>query len=141
MPDQIRAKIVITSRQDGDETVQELTGEVFARGDTAYIRYEEPERGPKGGTTRTMVKISGGTLKIMRHGEVESEQNFQVGRKLPGFYRSPFTTFNLSTHTRSLESRLDGAFGHIAWEYDLYVYDELSGHFAISLHIQEDISR
>ncbi len=139
MPDQSRAKIVVTSRQNGEETLQEVTGEVFVRGDTAYIKYEEPEPGPTGGMTRTMVKISGGELKIMRHGEVESEQTFQVGRKLPGFYRSPFTKFNLSTHTQTLETRLNGAFGHIAWEYDLFVYEELSGHFAISLHIQEEV--
>ncbi|MEF2968994.1 DUF1934 domain-containing protein [Paenibacillus sp. M1] len=138
MPDRNKAKIVVASRQGADETVQEIIGEAFVRGDTAYIKYEEPEQGPTGGTTRTIVKITGGELKIMRHGEVESEQTFQVGRRLPGFYRSPFTKFNLSTHTRTLETRLDGPFGHVAWEYDLYVYEELSGHFSISLHIQEE---
>lgn len=138
MPGQTQVKIVVTSRQDGEETVQEVTGEAFVRGDTAYIKYEEPDPGPTGGVTRTLVKISGGELKIMRHGEVEAEQTFQVGRRLPGFYRSPFTKFNLSTHTRSLETRLVGPYGHIAWEYDLYVYEELSGNFAISLHIQEE---
>lgn len=134
-----KVKITLTSRQDGEETVQALSGESFVKGDTVYIRYEEPESGPGGGTARTMVKITGGELKIMRHGAVESEQTFQVGRKLPGFYRSPYMSFNLSTDTRMLETGLEGTSGHIVCEYDLYVYEELSGRFAISLHIQEEV--
>lgn len=138
MPEQIKARIVVTSRQDQEETVQEWMGEAFVKGDTTYIRYEEPEVVPGSGTTRTLVKITGGDLKIMRHGGVESEQTFEVGRRLPGFYRSPLTSFNLSTRTRSLETSLTGATGQVVCEYDLYVFEDLSGHFAISLHIQEE---
>ncbi|MNO30428.1 putative beta-barrel protein YwiB [compost metagenome] len=132
-------KIVMTSRQGTDKTVQKLRGEAMVRGSSVYIRYEEPEKGPTGGATRTMVKVTGGEIKIMRHGEVESEQTFQEGRKLPGFYHSPFTKFHLSTDTRRLSAAMDGMFGEIVWEYDLYVYDELSGHFAISMLIEEEM--
>lgn len=133
------AKIVVTSRQGADKSVQKLRGEIMVRGSSVYIRYEEPEKGPTGGTTRTIVKITDGEIKIMRHGEVESEQTFQAGRKLPGFYHSPFTKFHLSTDTGKLDVSLDGTSGQIEWEYDLYVYDELSGHFAISMLIEEEV--
>ncbi|MMZ59953.1 putative beta-barrel protein YwiB [compost metagenome] len=133
------ARIVVASRQGADQTVQEIKGEVIVRGSSVYIRYEEPEKGPTGGITRTMVKITGNEIKIMRHGEIESEQTFQAGRKLPGFYHSPFTKFHLSTDTGKLDIALDGTFGRIVWEYDLYVYDELSGHFAISMLIEEEV--
>ncbi|HEY4390656.1 MAG TPA: DUF1934 domain-containing protein [Paenibacillus sp.] len=126
------------SRQGQEETIQELTGEAMVRGDVVYIRYEEVEKGPIGGMTRALVKISGDEVKLMRHGEVESEQTFRAGHKLPGFYFSPFTKFHLSTVTHRLESKLSGAFGQVAWDYDLYVYDELSGNFNISLLIQEE---
>lgn len=134
-----KAKIVVTSRQGVDKTVQELKGEAIVRGSSVYIRYDETEAGPTGGATRAIVKISHGEIKIMRHGEVESEQTFQKGKKLPGFYRSPFTKFNLSTVTRTLDIRLDGPFGEIVWDYDLYVYEELSGHFNISMFIEEEV--
>ncbi|MOA36600.1 putative beta-barrel protein YwiB [compost metagenome] len=133
------ARIVVASRQGADQTVQEIKGEVIVRGSSVYIRYEEPEKGPTGGITRTMVKVNGDEIKIMRHGEIESEQTFQAGRKLPGFYHSPFTKFHLSTDTGKLDVSLDGTFGQIVWEYDLYVYDELSGHFAISMLIEEEV--
>lgn len=134
-----KAKIVVTSRQGVDKTVQELKGEAMVRGGSVYIKYDETEKGPTGGTTRAIVKISSEKIKIMRHGEVESEQTFQKGRRLPGFYRSPFTKFNLSTDTRSLDIRLNGPFGEIVWDYDLYVYEELSGHFNISMIIEEEV--
>lgn len=132
-------KIVLTSRQEADETVQSLRGNAVERGGAVYIRYEEPDPGSDGGPTRTMVKITGDELKIMRHGGVETEQTFRRGHRLPGFYRSSLTRFNLSTDTVKLESRLVGVVGLVIWEYDLYVYEELSGHFVISLHIQEEV--
>lgn len=138
MPEMSPVKLVLTSRQGQDETVQSLQGSAMMRDGAVYIRYNEPEAGPTGGMTRTMVKITGEELKIMRHGDVEAEQTFRTGQRLPGFYRSPFTRFNLSTDTVKMDSRLDGVVGLVTWEYDLYVYEELSGHFVISLHIQEE---
>jgi uncharacterized beta-barrel protein YwiB (DUF1934 family) len=140
MPDKKEVLIEITSTQGKDKSVQKIKGEVIVAKDGAfYVKYEEPDRGPTGGITRTMVKISSGEIKIMRHGEVESQQAFTTGQRLPGFYRSPFTKFNLSTDTQKVETHLEGANGTVFWEYDLYVYDELSGHFAISLNIQEEV--
>ncbi|MFD1179359.1 DUF1934 domain-containing protein [Paenibacillus puldeungensis] len=139
MPEMSPVLIVLTSRQGEEETVQSFHGEAALRKDTVYIRYTEPEEGTDGGVIRAMVKITDHELKIMRHGVVESEQTFRSGQQLPGFYRSALTRFHLSTDTLALESRLNGVSGMVTWEYDLYVYGELSGHFVISLHIQEEV--
>ncbi|MDO7908676.1 DUF1934 domain-containing protein [Paenibacillus sp. JX-17] len=128
----------LKSRQDGEQVIQELPGEATIRGSQLYVRYEEPNSGPEGGATRTTVKIGEQELKIIRHGEVQSEQSFELGRRLPGFYRSPYTSFALSTHTTKLEVHRDGLNGKVEWTYDLYAFEQLSGHFAISLHIQEE---
>lgn len=140
MPDHKPAAITITSLQDGTETVQRYQGQVFRVGDAIYIKYEESGQGPSGEeVTRAMVKISPGELKLIRHGAVESSQVFQAGRKLPGYYRAAYTSFNMSTDTHSLSLSLDGLSGTAKWKYDLYVYDDLTGHFDISLHIQEEV--
>ncbi|MFL0557473.1 DUF1934 domain-containing protein [Paenibacillus barengoltzii] len=139
MPETKPVSLVLTSRQGTEETVQHLRGDLIRRSDTLYIRYEEPDPGPDGAKTRTMIKLSSNELKIIRHGGVEAEQTFRSGSRTPGFYRSPFTRFNLSTDTVKLESRWDGAVGQVIWEYDLYVFEELSGRFELSLHIQEDV--
>jgi uncharacterized beta-barrel protein YwiB (DUF1934 family) len=139
MADSQAVVITLKSFDGTDTTVQQMRGEMIHGAAGSYIRYEEPEPGPKGGTTRTTVRFGPGELKVLRHGEIESQQTFSPGRKLPGFYRSPFTTFNLSTDTVSLEVRLDGNEGTLDWVYDLYVYEELAGRFTISLQIQEEV--
>lgn len=137
MNDRQRVSIHLQSLHEGENTVQELPGEAFMKGSVLYIRYIEPAEGPHQGETRAMIKLSEDELKLIRHGQVESEQSFRLGQRLPGFYRSPFTSFQLSTHTQHLELALDGLSGRAAWAYDLYVFGELSGHFSISLTIQE----
>ncbi|HEY2493643.1 MAG TPA: DUF1934 domain-containing protein [Paenibacillus sp.] len=138
MPDMMKAVIQLRSHHEGEEVVQNMLAEVFAKGSVLYVRYEEPEAGPKGGSTRTTIKITPELVKIIRHGEVESEQSYQLDTTLPGFYRSPYTTFNLSTHTHEMKMDIQGGLGRVSWSYDLYVYDDLSGRFAISLYIQEE---
>ncbi|WP_018753749.1 DUF1934 domain-containing protein [Paenibacillus sanguinis] len=139
MSETIPVNLLLTSRQGGDETVQRLRGNALLRGESVYIRYDEPEPGPEGTQTRTMLKITGEELKIMRHGGVESEQTFRSGQRLPGFYHSALTRFQLSTDTLKLDAQLIGVTGFVNWEYDLYVYEECSDRFIISLHIQEDV--
>ncbi|KKO52587.1 DUF1934 domain-containing protein [Paenibacillus sp. DMB20] len=138
MSDRKQATIILHSLHEGENTVQELPAEVFAKGNALYVRYEEPKMGPYQGDTRATVKLTGDELKIIRHGEVQSEQAFRLGQKLPGYYRSPFTSFQLSTHTQRLSIDINDMSGSASWAYDLYVFDEFSGHFSISLIIQED---
>lgn len=138
MSDRKQATIILHSLHEGENTVQELPAEVFAKGNALYVRYEEPKMGPYQGDTRATVKLTGDELKIIRHGEVQSEQAFRLGQKLPGYYRSPFASFQLSTHTQRLSIDISDMSGNASWAYDLYVFDEFSGHFSISLTIQED---
>jgi len=138
--DKYSVSVVLVSLHEGEQSVLKVSGEVIAKGPQLYIRYVEPGQGPQGedASIRTTLKLAGNELKIIRHGGVESEQTFQAGRRLPGFYRSPYTQFNLSTDTRELDILRDGRSIKVSLDYDLYVYEELSGKFAISLHIQEE---
>ena len=78
-------QIRLHSRYEGEDVLQEMKGEAVLKGSVLYVRYEEPQAGPEGGITRTTLKLGGQSLKIIRHGEVESEQTFEMNRKLPGF--------------------------------------------------------
>lgn len=131
-------RVRLHSQQDGEDVVQELPGDAILRGKSLYVRYDEPQEGPQGGKTRTTVKIGQHELKLIRHGEVQSEQSFELGRRLPGFYQSPYMKLAMSAHTQKLDIQMDGYSGQVAWAYDLYVFEDFSGHFAISLHIQEE---
>ncbi|WNS42134.1 DUF1934 domain-containing protein [Paenibacillus sp. MMS20-IR301] len=132
--------VTLVSVQGGGRNVVQAAGEATAKGQSLYIRYEEMQPGPEGNevSVRNTLKITEGGLKLIRHGGVQSEQSFEPGQQLPGFYRSPYTQFNLTTDTRKLDIKRDGRSLAVSWEYDLYVYGELSGQFAISLNIQEE---
>lgn len=138
--DKYDVSITLVSLQDGQQNVMKANGEVVSKGRHLYLQYEEMNQGPQGEkiSVRTTIKIAGNQLKLIRHGGIQSEQSFESGRRLPGFYRSPYTQFNLSTETSKLELMREGRSLTVEWEYDLYVYEELSGKFAISLHIQEE---
>ncbi|MCQ4088921.1 DUF1934 domain-containing protein [Saccharibacillus sp. JS10] len=133
-----RVLITINSRQDEETVEQSLTGQVFQKDKSLYIRYEEP--GASGAESiRTLVKVTQDELKVIRHGEVESEQSFRKGEALSGFYRSPYTRFAMIAHTRELGVDMQGFTGKIHWEYELEVHDVISGNFAVSLTIQEEV--
>ncbi|WP_411344619.1 DUF1934 domain-containing protein [Paenibacillus sp. WLX1005] len=130
-----QVRLTLRSEQDGTSSTTEMIGQVFMKGSSLYVRYTEPPQPPQP-EIRTTVKISSDEIKIMRHGGVEAEQTFRSGEQLSGFYRSPFTRFALETDTRTIHNELDGTMGSIAWEYDLYAYDQLSGSFKVNLHIE-----
>lgn len=138
MPQFTQVRVRLHSRHQGEDVVQDIPAEAILRGSTLYIRYEEPQESPLGGTTNVTIKIGQAELKLIRHGEVQSEQSFEEGKRLPGFYRSPYTNFAMSTDTSRLTIQREGLTAHVEWDYELYVYEDLSGAFAISLHIQEE---
>ncbi|MBP2002753.1 uncharacterized beta-barrel protein YwiB (DUF1934 family) [Paenibacillus shirakamiensis] len=142
MPDARQALITLTSRQSGEETetVQEFVGRIFEMGPSIHVLYEEQDSAPgQQGVIRNRLTLRKEELKIIRHGGIESSQTFQQGKKLPGYYRAPYTSFNLSTDTQSLDVDMNGYSGSVRWSYDLYVFDDLTQHFDISLHIQEEV--
>ncbi|MNJ39761.1 putative beta-barrel protein YwiB [compost metagenome] len=138
MSEKKKVLVQISSQQESENTSQQFHGEMQVRGNTRYVQYVEEHQAPNQGQVRTLLKITDNTLKIIRHGSVESEQSFSAQQRLPGFYRSPYTSFNLSTVTDTIEISSHGDELTISWVYDLYVYEELNGHFINSLHIQEE---
>lgn len=139
-PDKYGVSVTLASRHEGETSVLKVNGEAVHRGGQLFVRFEEPAQGPEGAAAvRTTVKIRGDEIRIIRHGSVESEQSFRRGSRLPGYYRSAYTQFNLSTETTALGISRQGRSLTASWEYDLFVYEELSGQFAISLYIQEEV--
>lgn len=130
-----QVQLTLQSDQDGEQSTTQFIGQAFQKGSSLYIRYTESADTLQQ-EVRTVVKIDDHEVKIMRRGAVESDQTFRQEERLPGSYRSPFATFTLLTHTRQLTQVLDGHLGRVNWEYELYVHEELTGTFKISLHIQ-----
>jgi uncharacterized beta-barrel protein YwiB (DUF1934 family) len=129
--------ITIESKQNGEHVVQQVTGSVFIKGDTTYIRYLEPEEHGMGETSTT-VKFSFDELRVIRHGEVEAEQVFRMNEKIPGFYRVGTMRLAMETHLTAYHHQLEQGLGELSWQYNL-ILDEHSEHpVEVRIQIQED---
>jgi uncharacterized beta-barrel protein YwiB (DUF1934 family) len=131
-----RVRIRIESRQDEQETLLLAEGDLYPKGDRFYIRYEEPDS--ELGRTSTMLKLESGQIRIIRQGDVESEQTFVRGERRIGFYQTVQGRLELEMHTHDLVSEVIQGIGWVSWSYDLYVQGEPAGLYTIKLWIREE---
>jgi uncharacterized beta-barrel protein YwiB (DUF1934 family) len=131
-----RVRIRIESRQGGLETLQLTQGDLYPKGKHFYIRYEEAES--ELGRTTTLLKLETGQMRIIRHGDVESEQLFVPGERSMGFYQTTQGRLELEVNTHGMSSDLNHGLGWVSWSYDLIVQGEPAGLYEIKLVIQEE---
>ena len=136
MAHRISVRIKLVSTWDDERIEQDYRGELYRRGSAIYVRYTEQDE--QGGKTRTVVKLSEREIKIMRRGEIESEQTFVLHHKRKGHHRTPAGTLPIVTDTRSMRLEQQNGRWTAAWSYILYVADEPAGNFNLKLNIQEE---
>lgn len=136
-----KVKLHIESKSKEQHVQQAAEGESFSRGGHLYIRY--PETDPSMGSTMTTVKIninkeaSQPVIKVLRHGNVQSEQTFELHKNWPGYYVTPYIRMDMMTFTQSIEHDISGGVGTIAWTYELNTGSESLGSYELKIHIQE----
>jgi uncharacterized beta-barrel protein YwiB (DUF1934 family) len=131
--DKQRVRLRIESKQGGQESLQVAQGDLYPKGKHFYIRYEDAEL-----STTTLLKLETGQMRIIRHGDVESEQSFVPGERSIGFYQTAQGRLELEMHTHGMSSNLHHGLGWVSWSYDLIVQGEPAGLYEIKLVIQEE---
>lgn len=129
-----QVSIKIESVSGSDRIVQEISGLLYPKGDHIYLRYAETER--EMGETQTTIRLDGKEIRIVRNGDVRSEQRFSVGTPFRGYYTTPQGRLELEIVTKSLRTELpDGGLGELmaAWSYELYVAGEPAGIYRLKL--------
>ena len=134
MSDKMPVKLRIVSDSGGETIRQTVAGFRYVRGVNQIFRYEEEEPGM--GRTITLLKVSPDEIRIVRQGDVESEQTFAVGETRPGYYRTPQGTLHLTTRTEGVQVELDEGLGRICWTYEMQVSGESAGIYQLDIHIQ-----
>jgi uncharacterized beta-barrel protein YwiB (DUF1934 family) len=134
--DKQRVRIRIASKQGEQETLQVAQGDMYPKGKHFYIRYEDAES--ELGHTTTLLKLETGQMRIIRQGDVESEQSFVPGERSVGFYQTTQGRLELEMHTHGMSSDLNHGLGWVSWSYDLIVQGEPAGLYEIKLVIQEE---
>jgi uncharacterized beta-barrel protein YwiB (DUF1934 family) len=131
-----RVRIRIEGRQGEQQTVQLAEGYLYPKGNHFYIRYEETES--ELGRTSTLLKLESGQIRIIRQGDVESEQSFVPGERRVGFYQTSQGRMELEMHTHDMASDMQQGLGSVIWSYDLFVQGEPAGLYEIKLVVQEE---
>lgn len=124
-------QVSIVSVVDSEKTEQQVRADLYVKGEHIYLRYPEKDLGQ----THTIVKIQKHQLKIIRQGEVVSEQSFIPGQTTSGYYETPQGRLVLETSTKGLEVDLFDGEGHITWSYDLFFAGQYAGAYQLELHI------
>jgi uncharacterized beta-barrel protein YwiB (DUF1934 family) len=135
MPERRRVRIAIDSRIGGRRLSQQTEADWYAKGGHVYLRYAETA--PDYGQTTTTVKLEPNAVKIIRHGDVRSDQTFVPGEKRRGFYESSGLRLDLETRTMRWESNLQDGLGTVLWSYDLEIAGAQTQTCSIKLTIDE----
>jgi uncharacterized beta-barrel protein YwiB (DUF1934 family) len=129
-----QVEIEIHSTSDDQTVVQKATGELYLKSDAIYLKYKEPAYDM--GATSTTLKIRPDTIKVIRHGDVQSEQEFSLNKRLLGFYYLPQGRTGLETFTHSMSVQLDEGIGSVTWSYDLSMMGDAAGLYDLRVDIR-----
>lgn len=131
----MKVELNIRSRSDSGTVVQKAQGVRYERGGKLYYHYKEPES--EMGHITAILRVEPGMIRLLRQGDVRSEQQFRVGKRMPGFYDTAMGRLELDTETRDLRNQLDNGIGRLSWSYDLYVSGEHAGRYELEMEIKE----
>ncbi|MGN7384316.1 DUF1934 domain-containing protein [Paenibacillus sp. SAFN-117] len=124
-------RLTVRSLQEDEETSRTFTAAWYPKEKNGYIRYQEEESDM--GNTTTTVKVGREEIKVIRHGDLQSEQTFILHRWIPGFYRTQQGIIHLETYTHRLAVHLVDGIGKICWDYELRVQGSSAGRFSLTL--------
>jgi len=136
MPASVPVSIRLDSTVSGELSQHHYRGELYRKGSSVYVRYTELDEEER--EIRTIVKLNAQEIKIMRSGQIESEQCFVLHERKRGLYRTRMGVLPLETDTRSMDVEFSEGRYSAAWTYSLYIAEEHAGEFALKLTIQEE---
>jgi len=129
-----RVELIICSRNGNEEETRRTEGEWYVKGDGHYLRYREEES--EMGKTVTIIRVKEDSIKIIRQGDVRSEQEFVPLKKRVGYYSLPKGRLSLETFTRTMDVRWKDGEGSLSWSYDLAVSGSPAGRCRLDIAIR-----
>ncbi|PZE20102.1 DUF1934 domain-containing protein [Paenibacillus xerothermodurans] len=128
-----KVRVVIESSTGNEHISQDADGELYAKGNHYYLRYNEASA--EMARTVTTIRLGPDSIRVIRQGALRSEQTFVRGQRLHGYYDTPQGKLGLETKTDALAVDLIDGLGVVEWSYELYVMGELSGTYRLRLTV------
>lgn len=131
----VNVELNIRSKSGSGTVVQKVKGVRYERNGKLYYQYKEPES--EMGQVTAILRVEPESIRLLRQGDVRSEQQFRKGKRMPGFYDTAMGRLELDTETRELRIQLEKGIGRMNWSYDLYVSGEYAGRYKLDVEIKE----
>ncbi|MBO8172058.1 MAG: DUF1934 domain-containing protein [Bacillaceae bacterium] len=142
----VQVKLETRINQEGTKQVlnQTCRGEWTEKGNTGYLKYQEPEENM--GNTTTMMKIEPDKITLIRRGDVTMRHEYEKGRRTRGTYRSPYGTMLMETDTRELRVKkrrsspnpeTSSLLAAWEWDYELFLDDNRVGAYTMKVELKE----
>ncbi len=119
---------------DSMELVTE--GKYYKKDNAFFITYKESEVTGMDGTTTTL-KVSDGTVTLMRFGSVNSHFIFERGQKHLSYYETPHGTFTIGVLANDVNININDAGGEIFVGYELEIDNNQTGRNDFYMLIRE----
>src|SRR5699024_65762 len=132
--DKMAVSLTLNTTSAGHQTTYEVDGDLYLKGAVIYIRY--PESNQEMGNTFSTVKIKPDAIKVMRKGDIESEQRFMLGRLLDGYYQLGNRRMNMQQNTLRMERKLVDGLGTIHWTYQLWLEGQSTEEITVYLQVR-----
>lgn len=113
-------------------------GQIFYKGTSTYIKFDEPSANREDLTKQT-IRFQQDHFTVIRNGAVSMNQQFVLGKETKGLFRSPYGVMEMKTKTKELSFHWDEEIGEGIGRirYILYLQNEHAGEYDLKLTIKE----
>ncbi|TCS77151.1 DUF1934 domain-containing protein [Pectinatus cerevisiiphilus] len=98
-------------------------GQFYHKDGMSYVLYNEVNSSGMEGT-KTLLKITDDSIKLVRKGKVEHEQFFSSGAKSASRYKTPYGDVKISVHTKKLDINKGFISSSIHVSYEMAINDK-----------------
>jgi uncharacterized beta-barrel protein YwiB (DUF1934 family) len=129
----------VTDIRDGfrkETVVFETNGLYYVKGSTVYLTFEEEQ---EVGKVKTVVKIAGKEVTVLRSGAVHMRHVFRKSEETVGNYQTPLGNWTMKTKTDNIEFRYNEKTkkGQLFLSYILELQNEQVGRHAMTITFRE----
>lgn len=120
-----------------EESTFAVEGEWVRKKDANYFTYVEPAE--QLGNTRTTVRASGGSIRLVRFGDVRMIVEYQPGVTTRESYDTPYGSLALKVTTHHCRIFIEEKEALLEWSYDLHINEQKQGSYTMEVRVQEEI--
>lgn len=117
-----------------DKIKNEYNGEFYIKNEKLYLSYEDDSEGMEGALTIVKIDPERERVLLLRQDPAAMKQDFLVGKKQDGYFKTPYGEIKIAVKTTELEIDINENTGIIKINYQLFLGGELNAEHRLKLN-------